>query len=115
MVFIPSEIVVFDEKDFLGNQRRFNVDIVNLDWYTMDVLPSSGTRTSWNNQILSVIVISGTWQFFPHDNYRGTPNKQVKPGTYSRVDIREFDILPGSISSFKVIDYNPQGDGFVWL
>jgi hypothetical protein len=115
MVFIPPEIVVFDNTGFGGVQRRFNVDIGELDWYTRDILPASGTRYSWSEAIQSVIVISGTWQFFPEPNYSGVPSKQVPPGTYSNVELPEFNILKRSITSFKVISYDPQGDGFVWL
>jgi hypothetical protein len=110
MVFIPPEVVVFNQKDFGGLERRFNVDIGNLTWHIM--MPLVNINLTWNDTISSVIVISGTWQFFAHENYGLPHSNQVKPGRYRSVDGPEVNITDGTISSLKVISYDPQGDGF---
>jgi hypothetical protein len=114
MVFIPPEIVVFGDSGFGGCERRFNVDIPNLTWHIMPARLEAITFT-WNDKISSVIVISGTWQFFGDVDYRGTHSNQVAPGAYSSVERPEINIANDSISSFRVISYDPQGDGFIWV
>jgi hypothetical protein len=112
MVFIPPEIVVFEHVGFGGFQRGFNVDIPNLDWH---FITFSEERFTWNDRISSVIVISGTWQFFTEPDYQGQSSTQVRPGGYTDVEKLEFGIANDKISSFKVISYDPQGDGFRWV
>lgn len=110
-MFILPEIVVFESSGFGGRERRFNVDTPNLSWHNLPPLES----TTWDDQISSIIVISGTWQFFSDSDYRGARSNQVKPGAYSYVERPEFNIKNDTISSFKVISNDPQGDGFIWV
>jgi hypothetical protein len=110
---IIPEIVVFGATGFGGVQRHFNYDVSNARSYAAGVNPQSGLITTWDDAISSVIVISGTWQFFADYNYGLPQSNQVKPGTYSSME--KVNIANGTISSFKIIDVNPQGDGFVWL
>src|SRR5918994_294293 len=65
---------------------------------------------SWNDKISSVIVKSGTWQFFEHENYGSPSSKQVGPGNYEYVEIPEFNIRNDNITAIKLISSSPQGD-----
>jgi hypothetical protein len=112
---IIPEIIVFGNTGFGGGQRHFNHDVFHLGGFAAGKDEQSGLVTTWDNGIGSVIVISGTWQFYSEPNHTGIQSLEVGPGTYSNVEIPEFNIAQGSISSFKVISYDPQGDGFVWL
>jgi hypothetical protein len=106
MVFIFPEVVIFVDASFGGAERHFNIDVPNVGNYRT----SSGLVTTWNDIISSVIVISGTWQFFTDINYGGTSSHQVRPGLYSNVERPEINIPNDTISSFKIISYDPQGD-----
>ena len=110
MVFIFPEIKVFATAIFGGAQRQFNVDVNNLGDY-----PLVYAGTSWNDQISSVIVISGTWQFFTDINHGGTSSHEVRPGWYSNVESPEFNIPNDTISSFRKISNDPQGDNPIWV
>jgi Beta/Gamma crystallin len=43
------------------------------------------TDVSWNDQVRCVIVKSGTWKFYEHDNHTGQSTQDVLPGGYSNV------------------------------
>jgi hypothetical protein len=112
MVFIPPEVVVFEDAGFGGLQRRFNYDVSNATWYHA-YLPGELQYRNWNDLISSVIVISGTWQFFSDIDYGGAHSYEVKPGRYWYVEGPEVNIANDKISSFKVISNDPQSDSFV--
>jgi hypothetical protein len=105
MVFIFPEVVIFAHAYFGGAERRFNIDVSNVGNYL-----ASWDGTTWNDIISSVIVISGTWQFFTDINYSGISSQQVRPGLYSYVERPEINIPNDTISSFKIISHDPQGD-----
>jgi hypothetical protein len=55
----------------------------------------------WNDQISSIKVYSGTWEFFEHTNFQGR-SFRLTPGEYASVPNNWNDV----ISSFK-----PVGEG----
>ena len=61
----------------------------------------------WNDKISSIIVVSGTWQFFEHANYGGASSHPIGPGYYSFVENPVVNIANDSISSFRVVSFNP--------
>lgn len=100
---IFPEIVVFQDINFGGNEWRTNLDTSYVGDY-------------WNDTISSVIVISGTWQFFENANLGrdGGASTIVGPGYYSFVENPAFNMQNDSISSFQVVSWDPQGDNPVF-
>src|SRR5918993_329659 len=90
------EVIIYEHADFGGEQQHIKESIPNVG--------------SWNDKISSVIVKSGTWQFFEHENYGSPSSKQVGPGNYDYVEIPEFNIRNDNITAIKVISSSPQGD-----
>lgn len=63
----------------------------------------------WNDTISSVIVFSGTWQFFEHAGFNGA-RATVGPGWYQFVEDPQFNMQNDTISSILCISDQPQGD-----
>jgi Beta/Gamma crystallin len=63
----------------------------------------------WNDSISSVIVLSGTWQFFEHAGFQGAFTT-VGPGWYQFVEDPQFNMQNDTISSILCISDQPQGD-----
>lgn len=99
MLIFP-EIVVFQDINFGGAEWRTN-------------LGYSYVGDDWNDKISSVIVISGTWQFFEHANSGGA-STTVGPGFYSWVENSPFNMTNDTISSFHAVSWDPQGDNPVF-
>lgn len=88
------EIVVYQDANWGGAEWRTNLDY-------------SYVGDGWNDTISSIIVVSGTWQFFEHANFGGATSNQLGPGYYSFVENREVNIANDSISSFLVVSFDP--------
>jgi len=88
------EIVVFQDIDFGGDEWRTNLD------YTY-------VGSSWNDEISSIIVVSGTWQFYENASYGGAFSRALGPGYYPFVEDDFVNIANDSISSFKVVSFTP--------
>ena len=63
----------------------------------------------WNDSISSVVVLSGTWQFFENGGYGGA-STTVGPGWYPWVEDPQFNMQNDSISSIKCVRATPEGD-----
>jgi hypothetical protein len=59
----------------------------------------------WNDSISSVIVLSGTWQFFENGGFTGA-SATVGPGWYHFVENQPFNMQNDSISSVLCLDWN---------
>jgi hypothetical protein len=88
------EVVVFSESSFGGDEWRTNL---NFSWVGSD----------WNDAISSIIVISGTWQFYGDAGFSGTYSRPLSPGYYPFVQDDFVNIRNDSISSFKCISLSP--------
>jgi hypothetical protein len=88
------EVVVYWDANWGGANFRTNLDIN----YVGD---------DWNDQISSIVVVSGTWQFFEHANYGGAASNLLGPGYYSFVENSDVNIANDSISSFKIVSFDP--------
>jgi hypothetical protein len=100
-MYILPEVVVYKDANFDGDE-----------WITK--FPQgwgwSYVGDNWNDSISSVIVTSGTWQFFQDANFGGT-SVTVGPGCYTFVQNPGFNMPNDSISSFLCVSDQPQGDG----
>jgi hypothetical protein len=63
----------------------------------------------WNDSISSVIVLSGTWQFFENANFKGA-HATVGPGWYQFVEDSQFNMQNDTISSILCVSNQPEGD-----
>ena len=90
------EVIIFEHANFEGDQQRVKESVPNVH--------------SWNDKISSVIVKSGTWQFFEHENYGSPSSKIVGPGFYEYVETPEFNIRNDNITAIKALSASPQGD-----
>ena len=99
-MYILPEIVVYGDSAFSGGEWRFNF-APGWGWgYVGD---------DWNDKISSVVVVSGTWQFFEHAGFGGA-STIVGPGYYQFVEDPQFNFQNDSISSILCLLDQPQGD-----
>jgi hypothetical protein len=80
------QIIVFDNDNFLGDHTH--------------VLGNMKDLGKWDNSISSMIILSGTWEFFDGENFTGTKMATLGPGTYPRV--ADKGIKDNSISSIRL-------------
>lgn len=100
-MYILPEVVVYKDSNFNNNSDwRFNLP---PGW------GYSYVGDDWNDTISSVVVISGTWQFFEHAGFNGAFTT-VGPGYYKFVEDPQFNMQNDTISSILCIDDQPQGD-----
>jgi Beta/Gamma crystallin len=92
-VSVP-EVVVFSDIGFSGDSWETQV---GWNW----------VGSSWNDSISSIIVVSGTWQFYGDANMSGTYSRPIGPGYYPWVEDDFVNIWNDSISSFQVVSYDP--------
>lgn len=72
----PPEIVLYQDANFGGREWRTHLGYT----YVGD---------TWNDTLSSLIIVSGTWQFWRHANYQsgaGDRNWVLGPGYYSWVE-----------------------------
>lgn len=91
---VVPEIVVFWDANYGGESWRTN-------------LGYSYVGGHWNDQISSIIVVSGTWQFWRDANFKGVGDRSwiLGPGYYSWVEA--VGIANDTISSFLPISWAP--------
>jgi Beta/Gamma crystallin len=83
----PPQIIAFDGNDFTGDHTHIVGDMRRL--------------SKWDNSISSIIILSGTWEFFDDDDLTGTKMATLGPGQYPRVT--EKGIKDNSISSIRLV------------
>ena len=99
-MYILPEVVVYKDSQFSGDEWRFNL-APGWGW--------SYVGDDWNDTISSVVVVSGTWQFFENAGF-APPSVIVGPGYYQFVGDASFNQTNDSISSILCISDYPQGD-----
>jgi hypothetical protein len=82
------QLAAYSDPDFGGEILRSTHDLQRL-------------RGIWNDQISSIAIASGTWEFFEHDEFGGQVLR-LKPGLYARLD--KWD---DRISSFRCVEPRP--------
>jgi beta/gamma crystallin len=81
------QIIAFEGAELTGDHTHVVGDIRRL-----------GT---WDNSISSLIILSGTWEFFDDDDFTGTKMATLGPGVYPRVT--EKGLKDNSISSIRLV------------
>jgi hypothetical protein len=54
----------------------------------------------WGNSISSMIILSGTWEFFDDEDFKGTKMGELGPGMYANV--ADKGLKNNSISSVRL-------------
>jgi hypothetical protein len=80
------QIIVFDDDNFLGDHTHVFGNMKDLG--------------RWGNSISSIIILSGTWDFFDDEDFQGTKMATLGPGMYPRVTDKGFK--DNSISSIRL-------------
>ena len=79
-------IIAFDNEDFLGDHTHIFGNMKDLG--------------KWGNGISSIVILSGTWEFFDDENFTGTSMGTLGPGTYA--DVTKYGLKNNSISSVRL-------------
>lgn len=87
------EVVVYEHDDFQGFEFRTNLDILFVG-------------DDMNDQISSIIVVSGVWEFFEHRDFQGA-SCRLGPGYYGSVELNcgPHGVHNDTISSFRVVSF----------
>jgi hypothetical protein len=80
------QIVAFDNEDFLGDHTHIFGNMKDLG--------------KWGNSISSMIILSGTWEFFDDEDFKGTNMGTLGPGMYA--DVAAKGLKNNSISSIRL-------------
>jgi hypothetical protein len=81
------QIVVYDNEEFLGDHGHIFGNTKDLG--------------KWGNSISSMIILSGTWEFFDDEDFKGTKMGSFGPGMYP--DVSAKGIKNNSISSVRLV------------
>lgn len=81
------QIVVFDNENFLGDHTHIFGNMKDLG--------------KWGNSISSMIILSGTWEFFDDEDFKGTKMGALGPGMYA--DVAAKGLKNNSISSIRLV------------
>jgi hypothetical protein len=101
-MYIMPSIIVFKDADFPFGDQTWEFSLPSGWGY-------SYVGDSWNDSISSVMVLSGTWQFFEHAGFKGA-STTVGPGWYTWVENPQFNMQNDTISSIRCVSDQPQGD-----
>jgi Beta/Gamma crystallin len=81
-----AQIVAFDNEDFLGDHVHIFGNMKDLG--------------KWGNSISSMVILSGTWEFFDDEDFTGTSMGTLGPGTYA--DVTKHGLKNNSVSSVRL-------------
>jgi hypothetical protein len=81
------QIVAYDKDGLLG-------DHIHIFGNTEDL-------GKWNNSISSMVILSGRWEFFDEEHFKGTKMTELGPGIYLRV--HDHGLKDNSISSMRLV------------
>lgn len=82
-----NEIILFEHANFRGKHHHIYMQDRDL------------SRTGMDNNVSSVVVISGNWVFYASKNFDGKKYDTLGLGLYE--DVEKYDILHDVISSVK--------------
>jgi hypothetical protein len=81
-----AQIIAFDNENFLGDHIHLFGNMKDLG--------------KWGNSISSLIILSGTWEFFDDEDFKGTNMGTLGPGMYANVT--DKGLKNNSISSVRL-------------
>jgi hypothetical protein len=81
------QIIVFDNENFLGDHTHVFGNMRDLG--------------KWGDNMSSMIILSGTWEFLDDEDFKGTKMTELGPGMYPKVI--EKGMKDNSISSIRPV------------
>ena len=81
------QIVAFDNDGLLGDH--------------LHIFGNTPDLGKWGNSISSMVIVSGRWEFFDEENFKGTRMTELGPGVY--LHVKEHGIKDNSISSIRLV------------
>jgi beta/gamma crystallin len=81
------QIIAYDNEDFLGDHIHIFGNMKDLG--------------KWGNSISSMVILSGTWEFFDDENFQDTKMGDLGPGMYANV--ADKGLKNNSISSVRLV------------
>jgi hypothetical protein len=81
------QIVAFDNEGLLGDHIHIFGNVPDLG--------------KWGNSISSMVILSGRWEFFDEENFKGTNMTNLGPGVY--LNVKEKNMKDNSISSIRLV------------
>ena len=82
------QMVGFDNENFLGDHTHVFGNMKELG--------------KWDNSISSMVILSGTWEFFDEEDFKGTKMATLGPGVYPKVTAK--GLKDNSISSIRLVN-----------
>jgi len=82
----PPQIIAFDNENFMGDHTHIVGNMRDLG--------------KWGNSISSLIILSGTWEFFDDEDFKGAKMGTLGPGMYTNVVNK--GLKDNSISSVRL-------------
>jgi hypothetical protein len=80
------QIIAFDNENFLGDHTHIVGNMKDLG--------------KWGNSISSLVILSGAWEFFDDEDFKGTSMGTLGPGMYANVT--DKGLKDNSISSVRL-------------
>jgi hypothetical protein len=80
-------IVAFDNEGLLGDHIHIFGDTPDLG--------------KWGNSMSSMVILSGQWEFFDEEHFKGTSIGTRGPGVY--MNLKEAGLKDNSISSMRLV------------
>jgi len=81
------QMVAFDNENFLGDHTHVFGNMKELG--------------KWDNSLSSMVILSGTLEFFDEEDFKGTKMATLGPGVYPKVTPK--GIKDNSISSIRLV------------
>src|SRR5260370_37271432 len=99
-MYILPQMVVYQDANFINN-----------NYWSFNMPPGWGWNyvgDDWNDRISSVVILSGTWQFFEHAGFGGA-SAHVCPGEAQFHAAAQLDMQQDTSSSVLFLAAQPQG------
>lgn len=81
------QIIVYDNENFLGDHTHIFGNMRDLG--------------KWGNSISSMVILSGTWEFFDDEDFKGAKMADLGPGMYPNLTSK--GMKDNSISSIRLV------------
>jgi beta/gamma crystallin len=81
------QIVAYDNDGLLGDHIHLFGNVTDLG--------------KWGNSISSMVIVTGRWEFFDEEDFKGTRMAELGPGVY--LNVKDHGIKDNSISSVRLV------------
>ena len=86
------QVILFEHANFRGAHKHVFIEEPQL---------KAASDSSFNDKVSSMVIVEGSWTFWPDNNFGGRPSRTFGPGTYDFLP--PFGIDNDSISSLSSV------------